>query len=321
MKAAVRTIYGGPEVLSIQEIERPTPSAKEVLVKIHFTTVNRTDCSLLTGKPFIIQFFSGLRRPTLQTTGTDFSGEVISIGNQVTDFKVGDRVFGLHDEGLSSHAEYLTISESDAIAKVPNSTTYSDAAASAEGAHYALNFINKVKLNPKTRILVNGATGAIGSAAIQLLQVYSVYIVAVCNTKNVALISSLGVNEVMDYHKEDFTKRTDKFDFVLDAVGKSRFKYCKKLLKPGGAYISSELGPRAENLLFALSTKLFSSKKVIFPVPTKRRKSIKYMATMLAEDKFSPVIDRIYPLQDIAEAFRYVQTGMKTGNVLLKMTT
>jgi len=321
MKAVVRTRYGGPEILSIEEIPVPTPSPSEVLVKVHFTTVNRTDCSLLTGKPFIIKFFSGLRYPTLQTTGTDFSGEVVAVGADVTAFKLGDRVFGLQDEGLSSHAEYLTISQSAAIARVPDNVSLSDAAASAEGAHYALNFINKVKLNPGDQILVNGATGAIGSAAIQLLLIYGVTITAVCGTKNTGLIKSMGVEAVIDYQKEDFTKLDQKFDFILDTVGKSRFKLCKHLLKPKGIYVSSELGPKSENLFLALSTKFSSGKKVIFPFPTDIRKSIQYMASLLEEGKFEPVIDRIYPLNDIAEAFGYVLTGYKTGNVLLKLST
>jgi len=319
MKAAIREEYGTVDVLQVKEMEVPTPKKDEVLVKVHCTTVNRTDCATVSGKPYIFRLFIGMFRPTLPITGTDFAGEIVAIGEDVSQFKTGDHVFGLNDEGLSSHAEYMTIKETAAIAKISPTIKFSTAAASAEGAHYSLNFLNKVEVNPGDKILVNGATGAIGSATIQLLKLKGVHVTAVCDTKNIELVKSTGVDKVISYEVEDFTKTEQKYDFVLDSVGKSRFKHCKRILKEGGIYVSSELGPFAENIFLALKAMIFGSKKVIFPIPNNPRKSIKHMAQLLNDGKFNPFIDRIYPLYNIKEAFSYVQTGMKTGNVILKI--
>ena len=319
MRAVIRKRYGGPEVLTISEVARPTPSANEVLVKVHYTTINRTDCGTLTGKPFVFRFFIGFPNPKRPITGTDFSGEVVEVGKEVTRFEVGDRVFGLNDEGLSSHAEFMAISEDSAIVKLNTSVSLASAAASAEGPHYAINFLNKIKLQAGDKVLVNGATGGIGSAATQLLLNRGIHVTAVCDTKNISLIESLGVHEVINYETDDFTKRNEKFRFVLDAVGKSRFRYCKNILKPQGAYISSELGPRSENIFLALWTKFSKKQRVIFPLPVNVKRSVEHMSGLLEESKYTPLIDRIYPMTDVAEAFTYVQKGMKTGNVLLKI--
>lgn len=320
MKAAVRDIYGGPEVLSIKDVEIPTPATNEVLVKIHFATVNRTDCHVLAGTPFIFRFFIGLFRPKLSITGTDFSGEIVAVGNSVTKFTVGDRVFGLNDEGLPSHAEFMSIHEEANLVKITDHISYAHAAASAEGPHYALNFLNKIKLKKGDKVLVNGATGGIGSAAIQLLKLKGAIVTAVCDTKNLALIKSKGVDRVINYEEEDFTELEEKFHFVLDAVGKSRFKLCKRILTSNGIYVSSELGPRAENLFLSLKGLLSKKKKVVFPIPTKPKDSLIYMAGLLDKHQYEPLIDRIYPIENIREAFKYVAQGMKTGNVLIKMT-
>lgn len=320
MKAIIREKYGPAEDLKIKEIDTPIPSANEVLVKVYSTTVNRTDCSILTGLPFIMRFFIGLRRPRRPITGSDFAGQIVQLGENVTSFKLGDRVIGLNDEGLSSHAEYLTIAHNEAIISIPSFIDYHKAAASIEGAHYAINFLNKIELKKGDKVLVNGATGAIGSAAIQFLLLKGVNLTAVCNTKNISLIKSLGVKKVIDYEKEDFTQLKDKFQFVLDAVGKSRFKYCKKILTSDGVYVSSELGPRAENVFLSLFKRNKNKKRVIFPIPNDRRSSLIFIATLLERKEFEPLIDRIYPFEDITEAFRYVQTGNKTGNVILKIT-
>lgn len=320
MKAILRSKYGTPEVLRIDHIEKPIPKANELLIKVHCTTVNRTDCGILTGRPFLIRFFVGLFSPRDTIPGTDFAGEVVAKGNEVTAFNVGDRVFGLHDEGLKSQAEFMTIGQEKAVAKIPESISYTEAVASAEGAHYAINFLNKIKIEKGTKVLVNGATGAIGSAAIQLLQVKGAVVTAVCDTKNVPLIKALGVEKVIDYKKEDFTTSDEKFPFVLDAVGKSRFTYCKKIMTIYGVYVSSELGPNWENVWLAIIKRNKSKQRVIFPVPVDCRKSIRYMSQLLEQKQFSPLIDRIYPMDDVHEAYKYVMTGMKTGNVILKTT-
>lgn len=322
MKAEYRAKYGTPDSLHIFELDRPEPSEDEILVKVFSTTVNRTDYAVLTGKPLIMRCFIGLKSPKRKVTGTDFAGVIIKMGGKVTKFNIGDRILGFNDEGLSTQGEYASINIKEAIVAIPEGINYTTAVACAEGAHYAYNFLNKVDIKTGSKVLVNGATGAIGSAAIQLLLAKGAIITAVCNTKNIEKIKALGVDKIIDYEVEDFTKSEDKFDFVLDAVGKSRFKYCRRILKKGGIYVSSELGPNAENLRLALTT-LFTSKfgnkqRVVFPFPYAPQKSLNHVVGLLKQSKFNPLIDRIYPLKDIAEAYKYVNTGMKTGNVIIK---
>lgn len=317
MKAVIRTKYGSPEVLSIGTVEKPKPKDNEVLVRVYATTVNRTDCGILRGKPFIIRFFTGLLRPSSKIPGTDFAGLIEEVGNKVTKFNVGDRVWGLNDEGLASQAEYLIINQDKAIVTIPNNLSYSDVVSCAEGAHYAFNFINKVNIDENTKVLVNGATGAIGSAAVQLLKFYGAYVTAVGNTQNIELIKSLGADKTFDYLKEDFTQDKEMYDFVFDAVGKSTFAKCKHLLLPKGIYISSELGPNAQNIFLSLLTTFTGNKKVIFPIPKNCKKSLTFMNELLELKKFKPVIDKAYSVDDIKEAYHYVESGNKTGNVVI----
>jgi NADPH:quinone reductase-like Zn-dependent oxidoreductase len=316
MKAAYRIAYGPPDVLAVREVDKPTPKDDEVLIKVHATTVNRTDCAILSGWPFIMRFFIGLFKPKA-IPGTDFAGEVVAVGERVQDFRAGDRVWGFDDSCIASQAQYMTFPEKKAIAIIPENISYEEAAASAEGAHYARNFINKLKLGSESTVLVYGATGAIGSAAVQLLKSMGVFVTAVGNTKNVELLKSLGADKVVDYTREDFTRDTVVYDSVFDAVGKSSFGKCKPLLRAGGVYMSSELGAWWQNLFLALLTPLFGKKKVIFPVPVHPRKSILLIKELIEKGKFKAVIDRTYPLEKIAEAYRYVSSGQKTGNVVI----
>lgn len=317
MKAITRAKYGSPEVLELKEIPKPISKGNELLIRVHATTVNRTDCGILTGKPYIIRAFVGLTKPRDLVPGTDFAGQVEAIGKNVVTFKIGDRVWGLHDEGLESQAEYMTIREDKAVVKIPEGYSYQEVVACAEGAHYANNFINKVKIDSTTKVLVNGATGAIGSAAIQLLKYHGATVTAVGNTKNIDLVKSLGPDKVIDYQKEDFKQDNEKYHFVFDAVGKSSFPECKHLLLPKGIYISSELGPNAQNLYLPLITKIRGGKRVIFPLPINCKKSILFLSKLLSEGKFKPVIDRIYQPEQIVEAYNYVASGQKTGNVII----
>lgn len=317
MKAAFRDHYCAPETLAVRELKRPEPSEIEILVRVYATTVNRTDCAVLTGKPFIMRFFTGFFKPKSAIPGTDFAGVVEAIGSKVTRFKIGNRVFGFNDLGLSSQAEYLTIAENAPVAIIPDGIDFETAAASLEAAHYAFNFLNKVQLTSDQSVLVNGASGGIGSAIVQFLQHYGVAVTAVINTKNFQLASKLGAVRVIDYQKEDFTQLGEKFDFVFDAVGKSTFGKCKPLLKNKGIYISSELGPGGQNIFLPLITSLSGGKKVKFPIPTDIPRSIRFVSQLLATGEFKPVIDKTYPLDKIAEAYAYVMTGEKTGNVIV----
>lgn len=295
------------------------PGDKEVLVKVHAATVNRTDCAILMAKPFIMRFVTGLLKPKSPITGTDFAGIVEAVGKSVTKFKVGDRVFGFDDMGLQSHARYMTIAERKALAEIPDTISYEQAAASLEAAHYAYNFIAKVKLKAGDRALVNGATGGIGSALVQFLKYFDVHVTAVGNTKNVEVLKSLGSDRVVNYEQEDFTSNMERYALILDAVGKSSFGKCKSILQPKGIYISSELGAWSQNIFLALITPVLGGKKVIFPVPTNIPASISFVKDLLEKGKFLPVIDRTYPIEKIKEAYTYVTSGQKTGNVILRM--
>lgn len=319
MKASVYKEYGSPVVLEIKQVEKPSPNNNEVLIRVHAATVNRSDCAMLTAKPFIMRFFTGLLKPNKQILGTDFAGKIEAIGKDVTTLNVGDKVFGFDDSGISSHAQYMTLSEDNALARMPENISYEQATASIEGAHYAYNFINKVDLKAGQKVLVNGATGAIGSALVQLLTHYGVIVTAVCKTEHFDLVKSIGASHVIDYTKQDFTKVNDKFDYVFDAVGKNSFGKCKNLLVPDGIYISSELGWMAQNLFFALIKPVIGPKKVLFPYPVDRLGSVLLIKKLTEEGGFKAVIDKTYSLEEIADAFSYVLKGQKIGNVVISL--
>lgn len=320
MKAVVFEKYGSPDVLKLKEVEKPTPGDGEVLIKVHATTVNRTDSATISAIPWFARVFTGLLKPKRQTPGTEFAGKVEALGKNVSLLKVEDRVFGFEYQGSGSHAEYLTISEDMAVT-IPEKVTYEQAAASTEGAHYAYNFIKNVKLKKGQRVLVNGATGAIGSAAVQLLKYFGADVTAVCGTKNMELVRKLGAGRVIDYTKEDFTKDGQRYNLVFDCVGKSSFFMCRRLLLPGGAYISSDLGYMYQNIFLPLITPiikpLLGNKKTISPMPEDVRGSLPLIKKLMEEGKFKAVIDKLYPFEQIVDAYRYVKKGQKTGNVVI----
>lgn len=320
MKAATSEKYGPPEVVQIREIPQPTPKADEVVVKIHATSVNRTDCGFRSGKPQIVRLFSGLRRPRQTVLGSEFSGEVEAVGSAVSEFKKGDLVFGIHPDIFGAHAEFMCLPEGAAIALKPKNLTHREAAAICEGAWYALNYLKEIDFKKPKNVLVNGASGAIGSAAVQLAKHFGAKVTAVCGTKNVELARSLGADRVVDFEKEDFTKLPETFDVVLDAVGKSTFFRCKKILAADGIYFSTEFGPWVQNVFLALWTPFFSRKKVGFPIPKLHKKDVVFFKELLEAGKYRPVIDRVYPLEQIVEAYKYVETGQKTGSVILSVS-
>lgn len=319
MKAAVRRMYGLPREIKIEEVEKPVPKDDEVLIRVYATTVNRTDCANLTAKPFIMRFVLGFTKPGKIILGTDFAGKVEAVGKNVKSLKVNDKVFGFKDTGLESQAEYLAVKPDGNLSTIPENIDYKKAAASLEGAHYAYTFIHKVNIQSGQKILINGATGGIGSALLQFVRQYDVEITATCNTKNIDLIRSLGADKIYDYTQEDFTNDNEKYDYIFDAVGKSTFGKCKPLLKDQGVYISSELGPYSQNLFFAVFTSVRNNKKVIFPVPYPIQKTILYIQDLLKKEKFVPVIDREYPFKDISKAYEYVISGEKTGSVIINV--
>ncbi len=320
MKALTYYKYGSPEVVHLNEIPTPTPKNDEIQVKVIASSVNRTDAGFRSAEYFVSRFFSGLLRPKLPVLGCEFSGIVSEIGPGVKLFNIGDKVFGFNDKTFGGHAEYLCISENAAVEIIPENIGFEVAAVATEGSHYALVDIRAAKVKKGDDVLVNGATGAIGSAAVQLLKAIGATVTAVGNTKNLELIHSFGADKVVNYEQEDFTKTTDKYDFIFDAVGKSSFGKCKPLLKENGIYISTELGKNGENLLLALTTKI-RKKKLLFPIPSITKEDVRYIKSLVEQGKFKPVIDRTYTMDQIVEAYQYVESGQKTGNVIIQIST
>jgi len=319
MKAIIHTTYGPPEVAKLSEVPIPEPKKNEVMVRVYTTTVNRTDSGFRSAEYFVSRFWSGLIKPKYQILGSEFAGIIEKIGSAVTNFKVGERVFGYNDITFGGHAEFLTINENEAIASIPDNLSFDEAAPLTEGSHYALGNIRTAKVVKGQKVLVYGATGSIGSAAVQLLKYFGAKVTAVCNTKNVALVKSLGADSIIDFQTQDFTKINDKFHFIFDAVGKTSFGTCKPLLTAKGVYISTELGKNGSNILFAITTPLFGGKKVLFPIPSINKQDILFLRELAEKGFFKPVVEKHYFMNQIVEAYHYVESGQKTGNVILKI--
>lgn len=319
MRAARRRDYGPPSVIRVEEVAIPRPGAGELLVRVHAATVSRTDCALLSAQPVFLRLLTGIHRPRLETLGTDFSGEVAAVGAAVGGFRVGDRVWGINDRGVGSHAEYLVVASGDAVAAMPEGLSFAEAAASLEGAWYAYSMLHRAPVAPGGSVLINGATGAIGSALLQMCVAQGINVTAVGNTKNLALLRSLGAERVIDRASEDFTRDTARYDAVFDAVGKSSFGACRHLLRARGVYVSSELGPGWQNPALALMTPALGGKRVCFPVPIDRKVFLRAMYWLVTEQGFRPVIERTVRLETIRETYAYVASGRKTGNVVLAL--
>ena len=317
MKAAVRTTYGPPEVVRVTDVPTPEPGPGEVLVQVQATTVNRTDRGYRAGKPFIIRFFSGLIRPKVQVLGTEFAGTVEAVGDSVTSFAPGDRVFGYNERTFGAHAEYMTIPEDGSVATIPAGLTFEQAAPSLEGSHYALAGLRAAKVGAGSDVLVYGATGAIGSAAVQLAKCLGATVTAVCRGEHASLVESLGADRVIDYEAEDFTAHGATYDVVFDAVGKTSFARCKPLVRPRGLFLATDFGPFPWNPLLALTTRVGGSRRVLFPLPKDNQQIVRYLRDRIEAREFQPVIDRTYALDDIVEAYRYVDTEQKVGNVVI----
>lgn len=316
MRAAVNTRYGPPEVVTVTEVPVPEPGSGELLVRVDATTVNRTDCAYRAARPFFMRSFTGLRRPRRTILGTEFAGEVVGTGAQVTRFGVGDRVFGYLEGRFGAHAEYLAVHQTASVATVPAGVSQTMAAAATEGFHYARAAIRRAGVRPGDRVLVNGATGGIGSAAVQQLAAMGAAVTAVCAGEHVDLVRGLGAEHVVDYRTEDFTALPQPFAVVFDAVGTSTFSRCRSLLRRDGVYVSSELGPGWQNLpLSLIGTVRHNRPRVVFPFPEDTQAVVEEIREHLASGTYQPVIDRTYPLEKIAAAYRYVETGQKIGNV------
>jgi NADPH:quinone reductase-like Zn-dependent oxidoreductase len=315
MKAVVFDRYGPPEVLQLEEVERPVPKDDEVLVRIHATTVNRTDCGWRSASPFFSRVFTGIRRPKFRTPGMELAGVVEAVGEQVTEFAVGDEVFGIASFG--ANAELICKRESGAIAHKPENVSFEEAAAVCDGVSIALACLRKAQLAPGRTIVVYGASGSIGTAGVQLAKSFGAHVTAVCGTKDVELVRSLGADLVIDYLKEDFTKNGETYDVVFDAVGKHSFRKCRRSLKPGGLYIETDLGFMWHVPPLALASRWLGDKRVTLPIPKYTKDEVLFAKELIEAGKYRPIIDRTYPLDEVVEATTYVETGQKTGNVVL----
>ena len=320
MKAAVRTKYGLPGDLTIKELEIPTPAENEVLIKVYTSTVNRSDCHVLSGKPWFMHLYTGIIKPKQSIIGSDFAGQVDAVGSSVTAFKPGQKIMGFGGVlGCGAHAQYFVLTELKAVEymiTMPENLNYEQAAACLEGAFYAASGINQLKPKAGQKAMVYGATGAIGTSYIQFLKHYGLYVTAVCEDKHAALVQSLGADKVIDYKKQDFTKDDERYDYIFDAVGRSSFSQCKKLLKKKGLFSSSG---GLENLFLAMITSFSNGKKVYFKAPKDISAELNFIKGLVEQGKFKPVIDRKYPLEKIAEAYTYVASGQKIGNVIITM--
>ena len=313
MRAVVYDRYGPPDVLRLEDVERPVPKGDEVLVKIHASTVNRSDCGLRSAEYFITRFFTGLLRPKRKIVGSELAGEVAEVGAAVTEFEVGDRVFGMR---AGANADFVCVRESGALAHMPAGMSFEEGAAVCDGAIVALGFMRRADVRKGQKILVYGASGSIGTAGVQLAKHLGAHVTAVCNTKNAELVKSLGADKVVDYLQEDFTKNGETYDVVFDAVGKLSFRRCRRSLKPKGMYASTD---GLQNLILALVTSRLTDKKVVFPIPRYTKKDVRFLKGLIEAGKYRAVIDRRYPLEDVLEATRYVETGQKIGNVVLTL--
>ena len=315
MRAIVHDTYGPPEVLRLEEVERPVPKDDEVLVKVHATTVNRTDTGFRSAELFLTRFFTGLRRPKWRIPGSEFAGEVEAVGSAVGEFAVGDRVFGVNVGRYGAHADFVCVRESAPIAKMPNGVTFEEAAAVCDGGITALLFLRLPGLRSGQKLLVYGASGSIGTAAVQLGKYLGAHVTAVCNTKSVELVRSLGADRVLDYTREDFTKSGERYDAIFDAVGKHSFRRSRGSLEPGGTYMATD-GWR--NLILALLTRWIGDKRVRLAIPPRYgKKDVRLLEELIESGRYRAVIDRTYPLEQVVEASHYVETGQKTGNVVL----
>src|SRR5713101_7167806 len=325
MKAVVYDRYGPPEVLHLEEVERPVPKEDEVLVKVRAAAVTRADCATREANrrsglavSLISRSISGIRRPKQRILGSELAGEVEAVGAAVSEFAVGDQVFGTSGFRFGAHAEFVCMRESARIARKPAGMSFEEAAAVCDGGLNSLWCLRQGDLRKGQRILIYGASGAIGTAGVQLAKYFEAEVTAVCSTKNLELVRTLGADRVIDYTQEDFTKNGQTYDVIFDAVGKHSFTRCRGSLNRGGRYLATD-GLR--NLVLARWTSRFGDKKVVFSIPPRYSKEdVLFLKELIEAGRYRAVIDRCYPFEDVVEAARYVETEQKTGNVVLTMS-
>ena len=315
MRAVVFDRYGPPEVLRITDVERPIPKDDEVLVRVRATTATRTDAGFRSAEYFVARAFTGLFRPRRGIVGLEFAGEVAEIGAAVTEFAAGDRVFGIRS---GSNAEYVCVRERGVIAHMPADLTFEEAAAVADGALSAMSLLRSAGVASGTKLLVYGASGSIGTGAVQVGKHFlGAHVTAVCNTQNVELVCSLGADEIVDYLSEDFASRGQTYDVVFDAAGKTSFLRCRRALARGGLYITTDPGFMWHDAILALLTKWGSDRKAKLGIVRYKQEDLLVVRELVERGTYRPVIDRRYAIEDVVEAHRHVDTHQKTGNVVL----
>jgi NADPH:quinone reductase-like Zn-dependent oxidoreductase len=320
VKAAVRTRYGPPDVVHVGEVPTPEPGPAELLVRVHATTVNRTDCAYRSGTPFATRLVAGLPAPRAAVLGTEFAGVVERVGAGVTAVAPGDRVFGYVEGRFGAHAEHLTVPERGSVAAVPPGIGFADAAATTEGGHYALAMARVARTRPGQHVLVLGASGGIGSAAVQLLKAGGVTVTAAA-VGALDRVAGLGADRVVEAAADDVPDDGTRYDAVFDAVGKSSFGRYRSRLTARGVYTSSELGPKGQNIPLSALSVFSPGRRVRFPFPLHDQVMIRRLADLLADGRLRPLIDRHFPLDRIVEAYRYVESGQKVGNVVIDVGT
>lgn len=323
MKAVLCTKYGGPEVLKLNEIVRPQPGPGEVLIRTHATVVSPSDCASRSGIPRMIRLFTGLFKPKTPILGDSMAGEIVELGEAVTDFKVGDKIFGSTGLSVGAYAQYNVLSVNEALAVLPTNLSYGEAAAICDGAITALPFLRDAAgIKEGQKILINGASGSVGTYAVQFSKYYGAEVTGTCSESNIEIVKSLGADNVIDYHKDDFCNNKESYDIIFDAVGKSSFSKCRKALKKGGIYLTTV--PDLNILWFMIFTSKKSRKRARFEATGLRKAADKkkdylFLKKLIEEDLLKTVIDREYQLEQMEEAHRYVEIGHKKGNVIINI--
>jgi len=305
--------YGEPDVLRIEEVERPTPKADEVLVRVHAPTVSQSDTHVRRPDPWLWHLIAGFRRPRWRIPGVEFAGTVEAVGSGVTDFNVGDRVFG-QPRWMGANAEFVVTRASGPVAQMPADMSFEDAAAVADGSSQALATLRIANVQPGQRIIVFGASGSLGTAAVQIAKHMGAHVTGITSTNHVDLVRSLGADEVVDYRRDDFTRNGQTYDAVIDAVGKGSFRRARRVLKPGGVYVATD-GIR--NFFWWAWTSRIGDKRLRFASGRRTKADVLYVKELIEAGKYRPVIDRRFPMEEVAEAHRYVETWRKAGNVVL----
>jgi NADPH:quinone reductase-like Zn-dependent oxidoreductase len=321
MKAIVYKKYGSPNVFEPLDLEKPTPEANEVLIRIYATTVTTADCMMRRGDTFLSRILLGLIKPKkkFQILGTEFSGEIEAAGSKVKKYNLGDEVYAFRGFGTGCYAQYKCMNENGSLAIKPINMSFEEAASVVDGATTALFFLKeKASIQKGQKVLINGAAGSIGTFAVQLAKYFGAEVTGVCSTKNIELVKSLGADNVVDYTKEDFAETDDSYDIIFDTVGKSSFAHCRKALKTKGKYISTVMTLKL--IIQSLLTKSGNKKKVIFAMSLNKTEALNFIRILIEEGKLKTIIDRQYSLEELPVAHEYVEKGHKQGNVVITVT-